>query len=289
MLISEFLSLAFTLSGRGEGFSAQVIENNEIFIQSISLLLGIWLVFGKASSGALKASIGDSLGFADGSTTLKFRRLLTEALGPAAKAFSLASIGVALCLSFGLFRLEGPVLDLSWIGVWSPLWLLRAFSFFLWVLVLEMTRHHLMKALLFERGTELIGRMALILFEGYLIFKVFRLPGETLEQGLVAAVSIWVAALMQIWTGYRVRSRLAAWKRTIALSIFLITIFGVYGLPFSWGRSVSLYSALSGGDELGSVAMGLLIEPYLLGNVIFIGMLTLLSCFMLRRVHSRTL
>ena len=178
------------------------------------------------------------------------------------------------------------MVDLSWMGYWAPLWLLKALTFFFWVLILEMTRFRLMKILLKTQSTEFIGRLAMVLFEGYLIYKVFKLPGDVLEQGLVALVALWVAALLQLWSGMTSQKSMIAWRRTIFVSVFLLTAYGIYGLPFAWGRNISIYSTFVNQD-VGVLAP--LFQPYLLSNVIFIALLTLVSAVMLRRVQTRSL
>ena len=250
----------------------------------MALLLSVWLVFGRASIRALSDSVGETLGIQQ--RTLRGRRLFAEAMGPAAKAFLWASLGVTLSLVFGLLRVEGPILDISWVGYWAPVWFLKAASIVMWVLVLELVRVHMLKALTYTQGTEFLGRLAMILFEGYLIFKVFRLPGEPLEQGLVALTSVWAASALQLWAHATEGRGMAAWKRVVSVATFLITVYGVYGLPFAWGRSISLYSAFPTGV---SPSMGILAEPYLLGNVIFIVLLSGLSMLLLRRVQTRTI
>lgn len=279
------LQNGLVLFGLSSADAVQVFDNSELFLQSFCLLLSLWLVFWKASPGALRHPLGSFLG-APRSKSYLVRRYVTEAMGPLRKAFAVASVGVLLLLVLGGYRLEGPILGISWMGVWAPAWILEGMLLALWVLVLEIQRQALL-TLFLPRKTpraepSFVGRLILIFFESFLIFSIFAKPEQSGSGlALLGLSSLWLAVGMQVWAMYRSGRPFAAWKRVVGLSAFLWTLTGLFGLPVGGQRFVSLYSVFpSEGAWLPALS-----ELSFLENPLFLLLLVAFFGLMLRRVQ----
>lgn len=277
------------LFGISASDSSQIFENAELFLQSICLLLSLWIVFWTASPTALKIPLGQFLG-APRTKSFLARRYISEAIGPLRNAFLLASAGVIALLLLGGYRLEGPMLGLSWMAVWAPAWVLEGLLLSLWILVLEIQRQALLGLFLprGKKGVEpsFVGRLILVFFESFLIFQVFAKPEQSGSGlALVGFASIWLAVGMQVWALSGRGRPFSAWKRVVSLAAFLWTLAGLFGLPIGGQRFVSLYSVFPTESQW----IPVLSEMSFLENPLFLLLLLAFFALMLRRVQLEKL
>ncbi len=281
-VLLSFLQLGMGAMGYSPLTIKQVANNNEIFVQTLGLLLALWAVFvARQSQNSRKGRLVDFLGEALW-VGLGPRTWLAEALNPVLRGFGIVSLGVLLLLLSGFLALEGQ-LNMATFYV-LPLIVLRALSLALWVGVLELARIKLVRVLTGMGVTEVLGHLALVAFEGYLLFAVLATEASASETVFMTLVAVWWAALHHAWALLSGASLLSSWRRVCTVSSMLISLTCVYGFPVSWGRAASLTSVYEGSHPW---ARQLIESPSVLGQWSFILLFTGLSVVLVRKVLTQ--
>jgi hypothetical protein len=280
--LSFLLAWLLRLGGFSAAESFQVLENNEIFIQTLCLLAGLWVIFREAGRSPRKFLLSELLGDFQ-KPWPRGRVWMASALEPWFWGFFWASVGVALALLSGFLRIEGGLAGAYWLYL-LPMIFLRALGIFFWIFALELMRLKMSRLLAPGRDGDFVGNVALVIFEGSLLYSVFHTEAAPLQQALMVLVAAWMAALLSLWTMQTRHSLLASWQRVCWLSSFVIALLCFYGFPLSWGRVASLASLHEGESPW---ALLLMPAPTLLGQWSFIFIFSVLGCFLLRRVQRR--
>lgn len=281
-LLSLLMESALFFSGHLPEASKQIAENNEVFIQTLALLIALWGVFTRTSSGISKrVLLRDFLG--ESRLTWPATQVwISESLKPLLGGFVIASLGLLLLLLSGFLTLEGNLSASSFLLV--PTIALRAAMLLLWVGVLELTRLKLSRLLVRTGVFEVVGLMALVIFEGYLIYSVMKTSGGPVERAFMALVALWWASLLSTWTLLTRGSVMASWKRICGIASFVVSVTCIYGFPLSWGRVASLTSVYEGPHPWSGVVLE---SPGILGQWSFILIFTGCFALLLRRVLTQ--
>jgi hypothetical protein len=279
--LSYGLAGALFVGGYLPPSNTQIVENNEVFIQTLALVLALWGVLGRRANGSrtsLREFLGESL--------LRWPSpavWVSESLRPILTGFGVASLGVLLLLLSGFISLEG---HLSLMSVYMlPVIALRGALLVLWVASLELTRLKLSRLLARSGLFEVVGLLALTVFEGYLLYSVLRTAGGPLEQAFMGLVALWWAALLGAWTLVSGRDVMSSWKRVCTVAALVLSLTCVYGFPLAWGRVASLTSVYAGPHPW---AQSVLSSPGLLGQWSFILIFSAFFAVLLRRVLTQT-
>jgi len=283
LLLSYLLEGALFLAGYIPPSPSQIVENNEVFIQTLALVMALWAVFARTSlAGVRRVSVREFLG----ESLLRWPRpavWFAESLRPILIGFSIASLGVLLLLLSGFLRIEGQLSRGSFFIL--PVVALRAALLVSWVGVLELTRLKLSRLLLRSGFFEVVGLLALAIFEGYLLYSVLKTSGGALEQAFMGLVALWWAALLTAWTLLSGSEVMASWRRVCVVASLVVSLTCIYGFPLSWGRVASLTSVYEGPHPW---AHGVLQSPSLLGQWSFILIFTVFFGVLLRRVLTQS-
>jgi len=274
------MNFLLPLWGYSPQASLQIVENNEIFIQTFSLLAGLWIVFREKGRSTRKFLLWELLGEPEQHWPAA-KVWLASSMSPLLWGFFWASLGVALSLVSGFSRIEGGIAGAYWFYL-IPMILLRAFGIFFWVFALELTRLKMSRVLSPGRDGGFVGNVALVLFEGSLLYSVFHTAASPMQQVLMVIVATWMASLLGLWTLQTRFSVLASWRRICWVSAFTVTLVCFYGFPLSWGRVASLTTLYSGESQLALDWMPL---PTFLGQWSFIAIFTVFAWILLRRVQ----
>jgi hypothetical protein len=281
-LVSYILKGALFLGGHPALSAAQIVENNEVFIQTLTLVVALWAVFARRSSRDAKAvTLREFLG----ESLRKWpspKLWVEEALRPLLTGFSVASLGVLLLLLSGFLSIEGQLGRGSLFLL--PVIGLRASLLVLWVGALELTRLKLSRLLARSGLFEVVGLLALAIFEGYLLYAVLKTTGGALEQAFMGLVALWWAALLTAWTLVSDRTVMASWRRVCLVASLVVTLTCVYGFPLSWGRVASLTSIYEGPHPWSHLVLQ---SPSVLGQWSFILIFTVFFALLLRRVLTQ--
>ena len=272
---------ALFLAGYLPPANTQVLENNEVFIQTLSLVIALWGVLGRGSRGA-RATLREFLG----ESILRWPSPMlwvSESLNPILRGFVVASLGVLVMLLSGFLILEGQLSVMSLFML--PAIALRAALLVLWVAVLELTRLKLSRLLAHSGLFEVVGLMVLTVFEAYLLYSVLKIEGAPLEQAFMGLVALWWASLLGVWTLVSGRDVMSSWKRVCVVASLLVSLTCVYGFPLAWGRVASLTSVYPGPNPW---AQSVLPSPGLLGQWSFILIFSAFFAGLLRRVLTQT-
>jgi|GEM_PF-2205248 len=260
-----FFEAALFLGGYQPPSPKQIVENNEVFIQSLALVTALWGVFARGpGAGSRRVSMREFLGeslFRWPSPDV----WLAESLRPILSGFVIASFGVLLLLLTGFISIEGQL------GLGSlillPVIALRAALLVMWVALLELMRLKLSRLLARSGLFEVVGLLALVIFEGYLLYSVLKTSGDSLEQAFMGLVALWWAGLLAAWTLISGREVMASWRRVCIVSSLLVSLTCIYGFPLSWGRVASLTSVYPGPHPMADFVLQ---SPSLLGQWSFI-------------------
>lgn len=283
VLLSSLLRGALFVAGYLPLSATQIVENNEVIIQTLALVLALWAVFARSNlGGTRRATLREFLG----ESLLRWPRpdvWFAESLRPLLVGFSIASLGVLLLLVSGFLRIEGHLSAGSLYIL--PVVALRGALLILWIGVLELTRLKLSRLLLRSGLFEVVGLLALAIFEGYLLYSVLKTSGGALEQAFMGLVALWLAALLSAWTLLSGSEVMASWRRVCVIASLVVSLTCIYGFPLSWGRVASLTSVYEGPHPW---AHGVLQSPSLLGQWSFILIFTVFFGILLRRVLTQT-
>jgi hypothetical protein len=273
------IALGLEFAGHNPAVASQISESNEIFVQTLALLMALWINFRKEAFSR-RVFIWELLG--ESRRSLAQPRIwLSTALEPLFWGFAVASLGVALSLFLGLLKLESG-LGALWTYL-LPLVSLRILMIVAWIFVLELTRLKLSRILAPQEGHDLVGSSALILFEGFLIYSALSTGSGAVEQALMGLVALWFASILSCWTVLSRSTMMGAWKRFCWLSSFTVSLVCLYGFPLSWGRVASLTSVHAGNFQLRNLSFD---APSILGQLSFVLIFTVAGVLMLRRVQS---
>jgi hypothetical protein len=228
---------------------SQTLQRNEIAFQIFSFGLSEWLLTHiSARQGFLKdfvsiPRIGET----------PWKEWLLPTSESFFKGFLFASLAVAISVFSGLSLLEAPT---GWFSAFSSQALkliANSLEIVLWFFCLELFRYPLWRRITSDPGTQVLGRLLMILFQGWL----FYLVGSAQDFGndwqvLIFCVSLWLSALSLMWSelSWSSAAPRSFWPATLARTAFssgfLISLLHVYGLPVAGRHEASLIFAARG-------------------------------------------
>ncbi|MEO5667906.1 MAG: hypothetical protein ABIR96_07605 [Bdellovibrionota bacterium] len=282
LVLAFLMEGAFFLGGYAASSSTQIVENNEVLIQSLALVIALWGVFARGPGASsrhvsLREFLGESMHKWPAPSFW-----VAESLSPIMLGFGIASFSVLLLLLSGFLSIEGH-LSLASLLI-MPAIVLRAALLVLWIALLELTRLKLSRLLVRSGLFEVVGLLALVIFEGYLLYSVMKTSGGALEQAFMGLVALWWSALLATWTLISGKTVLASWRRVCIVASLVVSLTCVYGFPLSWGRVASLTSVYEGPHPWSRVVLQ---SPSLLGQWSLILIFTAFFAAMLRRVLTQ--
>jgi hypothetical protein len=248
--VLESLSYLLGFVGISADWTADVLRQNEIVIQILSFVLTEILL------GLLSQRRGFVVDFAFMKRIgeVPVSELLMAFMEKFFLGFVAASLAIALSVFAGFSILETPS---DWLGLLLgalPKLLLEVVGVVLWFFCLELFRYPLWTSVKQTPSSRLQGRVFLILFQGWLLFRVA--IGGTMAADWNAfffLLSVWVSAQIFLWaeTSWAIHSPRHFWPQLLSrvafCSSFVVSLLHIYGLPSSEGRhEVSLVYSIRG-------------------------------------------
>ncbi len=238
-----------TYAGLNRQWTIETIQKNEIPLQILSFCASEWLL------GLISLKRGFLRDFALMTQIRDVRRsqMVLAFSESFFKGFALASLAVALSVFSGLSILETPV---SWSSTFlsqagNLLW--NSLEITLWFFCLELFRFPLWRRIRASSGTQIHGHLLLILFQGWLYYRVASAHSFTSDWQLILfAASLWLSTMSLLWaqSSWTQEPARSFWPSLFSRSAFsagfLISLLHVYGFPIAGRHEASLISTARG-------------------------------------------
>jgi hypothetical protein len=278
------LSWACELIDMNPQMVVQVLDSNELFVQTVALLAALVGLF-QYQKLSWKTDLLQNF---FGAQKLTREDWLSTLSGSLLWGFLAASAGVAVSIFLGFSSIQAPIWSLSGVLYMLPALLLRSLLWVLWILAMELSRAALWPLLTSSREDQIPGRLMLITFEAFLLFFAINGEGAVYEQFFLGLVSIWGAAVLLLWFEYsrsQARSLRSTFRRLAFLSGMGVGLFHIYGMPLAGSRYSSLFYLYPGPTRQPTGAMA---DQGVLGQVVFVLLFVALANALLQKALSRS-